>query len=148
MPESRSGDDITVGAITNAQGIAIGRNARAQVTGNVIAGTGQEVDSEVLAAAIKGLRKALQQTSLPEDAQLQAETATGTALIDGIKDGAVEPTAVVQNLQKVGAALRQANVAIEEGSALRESIARLAPLLAPLVQGGARAIGAWFGVPL
>jgi hypothetical protein len=148
MTTRRDGDHIQVGDITSSGGIAIGRGANATFTGSINAGAAKDVDPDALRAALKELRSALRQSGLPEDAGLEAETAAGAAAIEGVKNGQVKPEAVVERVQQVGETLKGAKVAIEEGSDLWQSVLKLAPLVGPLVQGGAKAVGAWFGVPI
>src|SRR5882672_2078370 len=80
MSEERtSGDNITVGDINNAQGIAIGRNASAQVTGNNISGD-VKIDAKELRTVLEGLYDALEQGGLPRDKTRSVQTAAGNAL--------------------------------------------------------------------
>ncbi|PLS80168.1 MAG: hypothetical protein CYG59_09410 [Chloroflexi bacterium] len=51
------------------------------------------------------------------------------------------------NLKRVGETLKEANVTIEQGTSLWESIRKLVPLVGPLV-GGAEAVAGWFDMPL
>jgi hypothetical protein len=147
MANRRDGDHITVGDISHAQGIAVGCGAHAQVTGSTIAGGARAIDPETLRATLKELRTALGQADLPDDTLIDVQTAAGNALRQGVKDGEVQPDALMYHVKEIGETLKQANVAVQEGSTLWESIQKLAPLLGPLV-GGARAVGAWFGVAL
>ena len=148
MTDRPTGDHIQVGDIRQAQGIAIGRGARAEVHGNVISGAEAQVDPEALRSVLRELRTALGQAGLPDDVQLRAETAAGNALVQGIKDGKAQPEPLVAHVEQIGKSLKEAHVAVEEGSKLWESVQKLAPVLGPLVAGGARAVAAWFGVPL
>lgn len=85
------------------------------------------------------------QRSLPYDKTRSAQTATGNALAD-VSEEEVESGTVVENVKKIGETIRQANVTVQEGTSLWQSVQKLAPLLGPLV-GGARTVGGWFGVP-
>jgi hypothetical protein len=141
----KSGDNITVGAITNAQGIAIGTNASAHVTGNNISGEVM-MDPDELRAALEDLYDALGQGDLPRDKARGAQTAAGNAL-DAVTEKEVKSDAVVENIKKVGATLKAANAVVQEGTPLWESVKKLAPLLGPVV-GGARVVATWFGLSL
>ena len=147
MTDQHNGDNITIGDITHAQGIAIGRKAYASVQGSVNADAAS-LDPETVRAALKELRTALGQANLPDETVISAQTAAGNALVEGVKDDAVKPDVVLSNVQKAGEALKEANVVVEEGSSLWQSIMKLAPVLGPLVVGGAHAVAAWFGIPL
>jgi hypothetical protein len=146
MSEERSGgDNITVGDIINAQATAIGRNASAQVTGNNISGD-VKIDARALRTALESLYDALDQGGLPRDKTRGAQTAAGNAL-GAVTEKEVKSDIVVKNVKKIGETIKQANVAIQEGTSLWQSVQKLAPLLGPLV-GGARIVAGWFGLPL
>ena len=145
-PQPRNGDHIEVGNITGSQGLAIGRQARAAVRGNRSLGAGGG-DPEALRAALTELHGALAQANLPPQTAITTQTAVGKALEEGVPGSEVKPEAVAANVQKVGEVLKQANVAVQEGSSLWQSVQKLAPLLGPAV-GGAQAVAGWFGVPL
>jgi hypothetical protein len=136
------GDNITVGDIINAQGVAVGRGASVRVTGNNIPGD-VEINAGELRAALEELYDALEQGGLPRDKTRAAQTAAGNA-IAAVTDKEVKGDVVVDNVKRIGETLKQANVAVKEGSSLWGSIKKLASVLGPLV-GGARAVGAWFG---
>jgi hypothetical protein len=145
-----TGDQIT---ISGSQVGAIGEGATGTVSGTLnIAGDADqkanEVDVEALRAALKDLFTALPQANLPQDSLIKAQTAAGTALSDGIKDGKVNPESLVPKIKEVSESLNDANAVVEQGSKLWESIMKLAPILGPLVAGGAKAVGALFGVPI
>lgn len=139
------GDQIEVGNVTNVQGVAIGRNAHAMVTGNNVPGDVQ-IDSGQLRSALEELYGALAELDLVSSQKITAQMATGNAL-EAVHDNAMNADTITSNLKRVGETLNQANVVVEEGTSLWNSIARLAPLLGPLV-GGARIVAGWFGVPL
>jgi ribosomal protein L17 len=143
--ERPEGDSITVGNVTSSQGVAIGRNTSVQVTGNnIISGT--EIDAKEVRAALEALYDGLDKAGLPKDKIRSVQTAAGNA-IEAVTDKEVKADIVADNVKKIGETIKQANVAIEEGSSLWHSIRRLSPLLGPLV-GGARIVAAWFGVPI
>ena len=73
------GDQITVGDVINAQGVAIGRNASARVIGNNILGD-VKIDATELRSALEDLFDALNQAALPRDKTRSAQTAAGNAL--------------------------------------------------------------------
>ncbi len=139
------GDKIDVGDISGSQGIAIGRRARATVTGHNLS-SDVKVDAQQLRTALEELYDALGQAQLPRDQVRRMQTTAGNA-IDGVKDNEVKAETVVQNVQKIGETLKQANTVVEQGSSLWQSVQKLAPLLGPLV-GGAKIVAAWFGVSL
>lgn len=145
MTEQRNGGNITVGNISGSQGIAIGPHASARVTGHNLAGD-VKIDAKELRATLESLYDALGQAQLPRDQMRSAQTAAGNAL-EAVKDDEVQSETIVQHVQKIGETLKQANVAVQEGSSLWESVQKLAPLLGPLV-GGMRVVAGWFGVPL
>jgi hypothetical protein len=147
MTSKCGGDEITVGDIQNAQGIAIGRQAQARVDGHVTS-VPQAVEAEAVRTALKVLRTALDTAGLAEDMAIRAQTAAGNALVEGVQDGQVQPESLVHHVRKVAETLKQANVAVDEGSSLWKSVQSLAPVLGPLVVGGAPAVAAWFGVQL
>ena len=147
MTDQHTGDHITVGDITHGQGIAIGRDAHAEVQSSSNSSTAA-VDPEVVRSVLKELRVALGQANLPDDTVISAQTATGNALVEGVKGDAVKPDVILANVQKAGETLKQANVVVQEGSTLWQSVQKLASVLGPLVVGGARVVAAWFGIPL
>jgi hypothetical protein len=141
--ERNAGDQITVGDISSTQGVAIGRNARVSVTGNNISGD-LKIDAKQLRAVLEELYDALDGTGLPRDKTRLAQTATGNAL-NGVSDEEVNGDTVVENVKKIGETIKQANVVVQEGTSLWESVTKLAPLLGPLV-GGASIVASWFGI--
>jgi uncharacterized protein (UPF0147 family) len=139
------GDNISIGNISNSQGVAIGRNASAIASGQNVSGH-ITVDAEQLRIALATLYDAVGESQLPREQVRVAQTAAGKAL-EGVQDNEVNADTVVQNVRKIGETLTQANVAVKEGSILWESVQKLASLLGPLV-GGARVVAAWFGILL
>jgi hypothetical protein len=142
--ERREGDAITVGNVTNAQGVAIGRNASARVTGSNIA-TDTKIDAKEFRAALEALYDGLDNAGLPRDRTRSLQTAAGNA-IDAVTEKEVKSDVVVENVKRIGETIKQTNVAIQEGSTLWQSVQKLSPLLGPLV-GGARIVAGWFGLP-
>src|SRR4051794_14717894 len=114
MAERHDGDSFQFGNLTNVQGLAAGRGARAEVHGNIIAGAAEQVDPETLRVALRELRTALGQANLPDETQLRAETAAGNALVQGVKDGKAQPEPLVAHVQEIGNSLKEANVAVEQ----------------------------------
>jgi hypothetical protein len=145
--DTQYGDRFQVGDISGSQGLAIGRAARAEVHGNIIADA-RAVNPETLRMVLTDLQAALGRADLPTEAKLVAQTAAGNAVLEGVVGGEVKPDVVVPQVEKIGAVLKRANVAVQEGSALWESVQKLATTVGPLVQGGAQVVGGWFGVPL
>jgi hypothetical protein len=141
--ESRTGDSITVGDITNAQGVAVGRHASATVTGNNISGA--KVDAAQMRAVLESLYDELEKTGLPKKEARSVQTAAGNAL-EAVNDKEVNANVVADNVKKIAETMKEAKVAVEEGSSLWKSIKELAPLLGPLV-GGAHVVASWFGLP-
>lgn len=139
------GDTITVGDVTNAQGIAIGRNATATVTGHNVSGNAK-IDPEQMRSALNALYDELGNVGLPKDKTRSVQTAAGNA-IEAVGDKEVKSNIVADNVKKIGESIKEANVVIKEGSSLWNSIKGLAPLLGPLV-GGAHIVAGWFGLPL
>lgn len=104
-----------------------------------------KIDAGELRAALEGLYDSLDQTGeLPRDRTRSAQTAAGNAL-DAISEDEVKSETVVENVKKIGETIKQANVAVREGSALWQNVKNLAQLLGPLV-GGASIVTAWFGI--
>jgi hypothetical protein len=143
--QPHGGDTITVGDVTNAQGIAIGKNAAATVTGHNVSGNAQ-IDPEQMRSALNTLYDELGNVGLPRDKIRSVQTAAGNA-IEAVGTREVKSNIVADNVKKIGESIKEANVVIEEGSSLWNSIKGLAPLLGPLV-GGAHIVASWFGVPL
>lgn len=143
--EAVGGDRIQVGDITGSQGVAIGRNAEATVTGRNIA-AGVRIDATELRSALEDLHAALAEANLQPEAKVRAQSAAGRAL-EGVREKNVDADGVSANLETVGETLKQANVALEEGTSLLASVTTLAKLLGPVV-GGAGVVAGWFGVPL
>ena len=141
----RAGDHITVGNVTNAQGVAIGRGASAIVHGVNLTGE-TRMDPAELRAVLSELYGALGQAGLPMDKMISAQTAVGTAL-ESVQSDQVAADPVVTNVQRVGDVLKEATTTVERGTALWSSVQKLAPLLGPLV-GGAPIVASWFGGPL
>jgi hypothetical protein len=143
--QPKDDDNITVGNISNAQGIAIGKHATARVIGHNISGD-VKVDAGELRAALEQLYDALGDVGLSRDKTRSAQTSAGNAL-EAVKDDEVKSETVVENVKRIGETLKEANVAVQEGSTLCESAKKLAPLLGPFV-GSARIVAGWFGIPL
>jgi uncharacterized protein (UPF0147 family) len=139
------GDQISVGSMTGVQGIAIGRNAQAVVTGHNISGE-VRIDAGELRAVLGDLYDDLGALEVPRDARIAAQRAAGDA-ISAVSDDDVEAATVTSNLEKVGQALMTADAVIEKGTSMWDHVARLSSLLGPLV-GGAKVVSAWFGIPL
>ena len=106
----------------------------------------KDVSPDAVRDALQALYDAVGQTNLPQGIQIDAQLAAGGALKEGIKDGGVDPDKLVSNVKKVGEALEQANVAVKEGTALWESVQKVATAVAPLVVGGAPLVLRWFGI--
>lgn len=138
------GDSIEVGDITQSQGIAIGREAYSEVSGNVVVGTANYLEVDELKRVLEDLYESLDQ--LPLDMRIRSQMATGTALSLGIEDGKAKPDVLVRQLQVVGDTIKQTNVMVEEGSSLWNNVRTLSTIVAPVVTGGARVVAAWFGV--
>lgn len=138
------GDHIDVGDVKNAQGVAIGRGAFAQVTGGRVSGDIQ-VDLGAVRSALGDLHESLAAAELDRDVRIAAQTAVGKALAEA-GDGGDNET-ILARLRTVGETLQQANLAVNQGSALWNNVARLSMLLAPLA-GGARIVASWFGIAL
>jgi hypothetical protein len=136
------GDQIDVGDISASQGVAIGRGNVVRISGDNAA----RIDASQLRAALDDLYDALGAAELSREQRITAQTATGNARHAAADEG-VDAGSVASNLEQVGETLRHAGVAIDEGTALAESVGRLAALLGPLV-GGARVVAGWFGLPL
>ena len=143
VDESRAGDNITIGDISNAQGVAVGMNASATVTGNNIAVA--KVDGAQVRAALESLYDELGNAHLPKEQARLAQTAAGNAL-EAANDKEVKANVVADNVKKIAETMKEAKVAVEEGSSLWKSIEELVPLLGPLV-GGAHIVASWFGLP-
>lgn len=150
MSDPAPGDHISIGDIKNAQGVAVGRGAQAHVTGNLTvaehAATDQ-VDPAELRAVLDRLYDLLDEAGLPKDSMRKARRAAEDA-IEGVTEGRVEATTVTHNIEKLGEAFKEANVTVQQGTSLGQSLIKLATLAGPLVAGGAHAIGALFGLPL
>jgi hypothetical protein len=106
------------------------------------------VDAAALKAALQELYAALGEAPLPAETRMAAQHATSTATYEGVKNDEVQPGVLEVNLKQAGAALQQANVAVEQGSKLWASVQKLAPILGPALGVGAHAVAGWFGVPL
>ena len=142
--ETRRGDTIKVGNITNAQGVAAGRGASATVTGDNISGTAT-LDAKELRTALERLYDAIGEAQIPREHARNAQTAAGNA-IAGTNQKEVKPDVVVESVKKIGETIKQADVAVQEGTSLWHSVQNLASLVGPLV-GGARVVASWFGIP-
>lgn len=143
--ERKSGDQITIGNINHAQGIAIGSNASVGVKGSNVSGD-VKIDPQQLRTALEGLYDALGQGTLPRDKTRIVQTEAGNAL-GAITEQEVRSDIVVEKVKKIGESIKEANVAVQEGTSLWQSVQQLASLLGPLV-GGTRIVAAWFGIPL
>ena len=139
------GDHINVGDITGSQGVAIGTNATATVTGHNVSGD-VRIDSGELRAALDDLYDTLGGLDLPREQKIAAQTATGNA-IAGVASETVDAEAVTSNIEKVGEAVQQVGVVIDEGTTLWRQVAHLSSILGPLV-GGAKVVAGWFGIPI
>ena len=136
------GDSISVGNITGAQGVVIGRQATANVTGHNIAS--DVLDRNQLKTILEGLYEALGDAQLPRDHTRAAQTAAGKA-IAATNDKESKPDSIVGGVKEIADTLKQADIAVKEGTSLWESVQKLASLIGPLV-GGARVVAAWFGI--
>jgi hypothetical protein len=105
-----------------------------------------KIDATELRSALEDLFDALSQSSLPKDKTRSTQTAAGNAL-GAVNENEVKADVVVENVKKIGETIKEANVAVQEGTSLWQSVKKLAPLVGPLV-GGARIVAGWFGVPL
>ena len=143
--DDKSGEhgNISVGDITKSQGVAIGNHAQAQVTGHNISGD-IGTNLKELKTVLEEFYDSLGTTELPREKMRSAQIAAGDALRSVSQDD-VKSGVVIENVKKVGEALKEANVTVQEGTSLWESITKLAPLLGPLV-GGAHIVASWFGV--
>jgi hypothetical protein len=139
------GESISIGNITNAQGVAIGRNAQSYVVGQNIS-RDTRIDANQLREALTQLHAALDQAGLPVDKKISTQTSVGLAL-EAAKGDQVQADGIVANVKKVGDVFKEANSTVQQGTSLWDSIQKLAPLLGPLV-GGAKIVGAWFGIPI
>jgi hypothetical protein len=146
--EHPAGDQINIDTKQSQIG-AIGSHATGTVSGtiNIDREAANEINAEELRAALTELYAALGQANLPPDKLIEAQTAVGTAINQDIKEGKVEPDSLVSNVQRVGETLQEANVVVQKGTSLWESVQKLAPLVGPIV-GGARIVGRMFGVPI
>src|SRR5262245_61549108 len=109
-----NGDNITLGNITNSQGLAVGRNASANVTGNNLPGD-VNINAGELRAALEALYEALAQGGLAREKLRSAQTAAGHA-IEAVTEKDVKSDVVLENVKKIGETLKQANVAVQEGT--------------------------------
>jgi hypothetical protein len=137
------GDEFNVGPITGAQGVAIGTNASAIVTGQNVSGD-VRIDADELRAALDDLYDAIEGLDLPRDERIAVQTAAGSA-IAGVSRQEVNAETVTSNVETVGHALQQADTVIQQGTSLWEHVTRLASLLGPFV-GGAQVVAGWFGI--
>jgi hypothetical protein len=144
--DNNQGIIVSGGTLTGRQ-LVVGSNAQATYT-EAAPADAPSVDIVALRAALKQLRADLARANLDDDTLIAAQTSAGQALVEGLKDERVEPAALEQHIRRVGATLKESNVAVQQGSELWTSIQKLLPLLAPVVGGGARAAAAWFGIPI
>jgi hypothetical protein len=147
--ESQSSDQIQIGSIDRSQVGAIGPHAKGKVSGplNINADAATQIDAQALKAALMDLYSALGQSNLPQDKLITAQGAVSTAINQDIKDDKVEPEGLASHVELVGKTLQEANVAVQEGTSLWESVQKLAPLVGPIV-GGARVVLQLFGIPV
>jgi hypothetical protein len=143
---SNEGIVVHGGTLTSRQ-IVVGSGAHGTYTEAV--GPGAEaVDIAALRTALKELRTSLGQANLSDDVLIGAQTAAGSAIVEGLQGERVTVGALEEHLRQVAATLKESNVSVHEGSELWRSVQKLAPLVGPLIAGGARAVAAWFGVPM
>ena len=135
------------GGSVNSRQIVVGTGASASYT-DASSTVASNVDVAALREALKAFRADLAQANLSDDAVIAAQTSVGQAILEGIKDDRVEAQPLQQHLQQAAATLKESNVAVQEGTALWNSISKLVPLLAPVVAGGARAAAGWFGISI
>lgn len=141
------GDDIRATIHGDVSGqVAVGKQITQRQTIGAASAELTQADLVELRQALKDMHAALGQAHLPDDTLIGAQTAVGNALVQGIKNGEAKPGVILSHVQEVAETLKQANVTVREGSSLWQSVQRLAPLLGPLVVGGAHAIAAWFGI--
>lgn len=143
MSEKRTGDRISTGDISNAQGIALGRNAQAIVIGSNSPELAT-IDAVELRQLLGDLFEALGQMSLQRETKIASQTAVGKAL-DGVDDDTVQAATVLTGVRQAGEALKHANVAVEEGTSLWSNVEKLARLLGPMA-GTAQDILKWFDI--
>jgi hypothetical protein len=136
------GDSISVGNITGAQGVVIGRQATANVTSHNIASG--FLDRNQLKTILEGLLDALGEAQLPRDHTRAAQAAAGR-VITAANEKESEPDSIVGGVKEIADTLKQTDIAVKEGTSLWESVQKLASLVGPLV-GGARVVAAWFGI--
>jgi hypothetical protein len=135
---------IQVGNITNAQGVAVGEHVTATVTGSTI--NSGAVDLGQLRTALESLYDGVATAGLPKDKARGAQTAAGNAIEAAAeKDGKLD--AVAGSVKKVADMMKEANMVVNEGSTMWNSVKTVAPLLGPVV-GGAHIVASWFGMTL
>lgn len=141
------GDMITTGDFINSAHIAIGRGA--QVSGNrdlISPATDTFIDSQTLRSVVTELYMAFGQTDMPINTLISVQSVAGTALKESDKGDKVNCKVFIPQIKTIGDTLAEANVVVQQGTLLWQSVTKLAQLLGPLVVGGAQAVAAWFGV--
>jgi hypothetical protein len=136
------GNYMTGGTIHGPQVNTVGSQPTASVTVHNMSSS-VKIDAGELRTALEELYDSLDQIELPRATTRSAQTATGNAL-DAVSEDEVKSETVVENVKKVGDSLKQANMAVREGSAMWQNVQELARLVGPLVAGGTGEVASWF----
>lgn len=126
---------------------AMGPNAQGTVNKQTYNMGSQPIDMKAFQESLLELHQALGSANLPGLTGIKAQTAVGHALETTEKQD-VQPSAVKEHLEQIGAALQQANTTIEQGSKLAASLQKIAKIAAPFIGVGAHVVAGWFGIPL
>ena len=141
------GDNYNIDAKESQIG-AIGPHSTGTVSGQILVAGARDIAPEDMKTALQSLYAAISQAGLPLSVQIDAQTAVGNALSEGVNGNEVRPEALVTRVKQAADTLTQANTVVEQGSNLGNTVLKVATMMAPIVVGGVRVIAAWFGLAI
>lgn len=145
--ELQMGDNYNIDAKESQIG-AIGPHSTGTVSGQILVAGARDIAPEDMKTALQSLYAAISQAGLPLSVQIDAQTAVGNALSEGVNGNEVRPEALVTRVKQAADTLTQANTVVEQGSNLGNTVLKVATMMAPIVVGGVRVIAAWFGLAI
>lgn len=146
-PPAPGGDHIHIGGSVKGQGIAIGREASAQASGNVYQEGDVTIDRPALKNNLMELYEQLGASALPLKQKMALQLAIGRAA-ELAEHEETQTEALAEGVRQIGETFERTGEAIEAGSQVGRTILKIVSIVGPLVAGGARIAAGWFGLPL
>jgi hypothetical protein len=146
-PPAQGGDHIHIDGSVKGQGIAIGREANAQASGNVYQEGNVTIDRAALKSNLMELYEQLGVSALPLKQKMALQLAIGRAA-ELTEREEIQAEALAEGVRQIGETFERTGEAIEAGSQVGRTILKIVGIVGPLVAGGARIAAGWFGLPL